>query len=247
MSARYLLRFDDISPTMNWRVWDRIEPMLHAHGIKPLLAVVPDNQDTKLMVEPPRADFWERVRAWQAAGWCIALHGYQHRYETRDGGLMGINAYSEFAGLAEPVQREKLRLALAIFSAQGVRADAWVAPAHSFDVTTVRLLLEQGIETISDGFYFRPVRRLGALWVPQQFWHFRPMPAGLWTVCLHCNGYGEAEIARLQSWITTYAGRMASLAELARSSVARPANLLDNGFAALLPLLRALRRRVPAK
>jgi peptidoglycan/xylan/chitin deacetylase (PgdA/CDA1 family) len=191
------MRFDDVCPTMNWSVWERIEPLLHGNGIKPILAVVPDNRDPKLVVAAPRADFWDKVRAWQAEGWCIALHGYQHRYETREGGLMGINEYSEFAGLPEDVQREKLARALAIFAEQGVRADAWVAPAHSFDAVTVSLLLELGVETISDGFYYRPVRHLGAIWIPQQFWHFRPMPGGLWTVCLHCNGYGEAEIAGL--------------------------------------------------
>ncbi len=232
---------------MNWGVWDRIEPMLHAGGIKPIVAVVPDNQDAKLRVGPPRADFWERVRTWQAAGWCIALHGYQHRYETRDAGLMGINRYSEFAGLPESVQQEKLLRALAIFSEQGVRADAWVAPAHSFDAITVRLLLELGIETISDGFYFRPVRRLGVRWIPQQFWHFRPMPAGLWTVCLHCNGYGEAEIVRLQDWIATYSGKLTTVDDVAITMPGQPVNALDFGFAALLPMLRAVRRIMPIR
>ena len=242
MKARYLLRFDDICPTMNWAVWERIEPALNTHGIKPIMAVVPDNQDGKLMVDAPRADFWARVRAWQAAGWCIALHGYQHRYETREAGLMGINAYSEFAGLPEVTQRDKLARALAIFRDHGVHADAWVAPAHAFDEVTVGLLLEMGVETISDGFYFRPVRRLGALWIPQQFWHFRPMPAGLWTVCVHCNAYGEYEIARLLAWMGRYADVMTSVRDVVSRYPARPAGLLDRGFAALLPGARAIRR-----
>lgn len=228
---------------MNWSVWERIEPTLHERGVKPILAVVPDNRDTNLMVEAPRADFWARVRAWQKAGWCIALHGYQHRYETRDAGLMGINAYSEFAGLPETAQREKLRRALAIFQENDVRADAWVAPAHSFDATTVSLLLELGVRTISDGFYFRPVCRMGALWIPQQFWHFRSMPSGCWTVCVHFNAYGEAEIARLKGWISRYGQAMTSVQAVIRDYDARPMDWLDRGFAALLPGVRALRRR----
>ena len=228
---------------MNWTVWERIEPALHERGIKPILAVVPDNRDAHLMVEAPRADFWAKVRAWQKAGWCVALHGYQHRYETRDAGLMGINAYSEFAGLPEAAQREKLRRALAIFKEHDVRADAWVAPAHSFDATTVKLLLEQGIHTISDGFYFRPVRRMGALWIPQQFWHFRPMPMGCWTVCVHFNAYGETEIARLIGWLSRYEQAMTSVQEVSGDYDARPVDWLDRGFATLLPGLRALRRR----
>lgn len=242
MGARYLLRFDDICPTMNWTVWDRVEPMLVRHDIRPILAVVPDNQDPQLMIQPPRSDFWDRVRSWQASGWCIALHGYQHRYLSRDAGLMGINNYSEFAGLDESVQREKLRRALAIFSEQGVRADAWVAPAHAFDTTTVRLLKELGLDTLSDGFFFRPVRYLDVLWIPQQFWHFRPMPAGLWTVCLHVNAYGELEIARLAHWLETYELAMTTVAAISSDHSHPKANWLDRGFACLVPALRALRR-----
>ncbi|HET8715597.1 MAG TPA: DUF2334 domain-containing protein, partial [Holophagaceae bacterium] len=97
--ARYILRFDDICPTMNWEVWEAIEALLDRHGVKPILAVVPDNQDPKLQVDAPRADFWDRVRGWQAKGYTIALHGYQHRYINRNAGIMGLTHQSEFAGL----------------------------------------------------------------------------------------------------------------------------------------------------
>ena len=80
--ARYLIRFDDICSTMNWTVWDAIESQLIRHSIRPILAVVPDNHDPKLIVEVARADFWERVRSWQRAGYAIAMHGYEHRYVT---------------------------------------------------------------------------------------------------------------------------------------------------------------------
>ena len=50
------------------------------------------------MVAPPADDFWARVRGWQARGWAIGLHGYQHRYVTHDGGLVPLNQRSEFAG-----------------------------------------------------------------------------------------------------------------------------------------------------
>jgi peptidoglycan/xylan/chitin deacetylase (PgdA/CDA1 family) len=244
VSARYLVRFDDICPTMNWSAWSRIEDILGGLGIAPLLAVVPDNQDSKLKVHAPRADFWQWVRERQAAGWCIALHGYQHYYETRSAGIMGINAYSEFAGLPEAAQRDKLTRALAIFANNGVRADVWVAPAHSFDAVTVNLLLELGVGTISDGFYFRPVSYMGAYWIPQQLWHFRPMPGGLWTVCLHCNRYGESEIAQLRRWLSDYAHAITSVGEVRRIYPPRAGTWVDRTFAALLPHVQAARRRV---
>lgn len=244
MTARYLLRFDDICPTMNWTVWSAIEPMLEKHRISPLIAVVPDNQHPKLNVQQARADFWQWVRERQAAGWCIAMHGYQHLYDSDQAGIMGINTRSEFAGHPEDVQREKLARGLAIFRENGVRADAWIAPGHSFDETTVRLLLELGVDTISDGFFLSPVQHLGAYWIPQQFWHFRPMPGGLWTVCLHHNAYGEAEISQLRRWLGEYSDRMLSVSETRKLYPPRPPGWGDRGFAALIPGLRAIRRRL---
>lgn len=182
MDARYIVRFDDICQTMDRRVWERLEPVLQRHGVKPILAVVPDNRDDTLVFDAARADFWQRLRGWQAAGWTIALHGHQHPYTTRDAGLVGlnaVNAVSEFAGQPEAVQRDKLQQALDRFAAGDVRVDAWVAPAHSFDATTVKLLLEFGVGVVSDGFYTRPVRHLDAAWVPQQRWRVRPAPFGL--------------------------------------------------------------------
>lgn len=230
--TRYLVRFDDICPTMNWRVWEQLEPVLKAHDVKPIMAVVPDNRDPHLAVDAPQPDFWARVRRWQAEGWTIALHGHQHLYSTCDAGLVGINRYSEFAGLPEATQRVKLQQALAVFASEGIHADAWVAPAHSFDATTVKLLLEAGIGVISDGFYGRPLRHLGALWVPQQLWRFRPLPAGLWTVCYHSNGFGDTAIKRFARDIAQYAPRIVSLAEACAVPGVTARNGLDAAFAA---------------
>jgi hypothetical protein len=66
--ARYLVRFDDICPGMNWRVWGEIEKILVDGGVKPMLAVVPANDDPQLDVAPREPGFWERVRGWQARG-----------------------------------------------------------------------------------------------------------------------------------------------------------------------------------
>ena len=187
--ARYLLRFDDLCPTMDWAAWDRIEAELVEQDIKPILAVVPDNRDPHLMVAPPAADFWERVRGWQARGWAIGLHGYQHTYVNRNPGILGLNPRSEFAGLPYLEQHWKLSAALACFRREGVSADTWVAPGHSFDATTDLALKALGLSLISDGMAFAPYRdAVGATWVPQQFARMRPMPLGVWTFCYHING-----------------------------------------------------------
>lgn len=209
MGAQYLLRFDDCCPTMNWSVWRQVEEILVQLEVKPILAVVPDNQDATLKVASPSADFWSEVRGWQARGWTIGLHGYQHLYATRDAGLVGINEFSEFSGLSYAEQRSKLRRALDIFEQERVAPGVWVAPAHSFDGTTLEALSDLGILCVSDGFSLHPhLDTRGIMWVPQQLWRFRRMPFGLWTVCFHLNQWTAAEVARFRSDLDRFAERL---------------------------------------
>lgn len=170
---------------MDWSIWNEMEATMVAAGIRPILGVVPDNQDPKLACQVPAPDFWDRVRAWQARGWAIGLHGYQHDYVTREPGILGLNAQSEFAGLPKEEQRRKIRAGLEIFRREGVRVDAWVAPSHSFDWVTVEVLREEGLGVISDGFALRPFRKAGLRWVPQQIATMRRFPFGTWTFCHH--------------------------------------------------------------
>lgn len=244
MSACFLVRFDDICPTMNWGVWEQLESILTRHGVKPFMAVVPDNQDPKLIVDAPKVDFWERVRRWQKQGWTIALHGYQHVYETRHSGLLGINAYSEFAGLPYDVQRNKIERALGVFSREGIRADAWIAPAHAFDAVTVRVLGECGIRVVSDGFYWRPVFRMEMLWIPQQMWSFRSMPGGVWTVCYHHNRFSAGNIAKIEADIGHYRKDIVSLDALVKHYPAKPLGVMDVSFSVLWLVCLRLKLRL---
>jgi len=250
---QYILRFDDICPTMNWAVWERIEDGLRQYNVRPILAVVPDNHDPKLMVDSPRPDFWERVRQWQADGYTIALHGYQHLYVNRNWGLMKLTPQSEFAGVSREEQEAKLRAALAIFSREGVRAECWVAPAHSFDRTTVAVLAELGVRVISDGLEPLPYRdSRGVIWVPQQLWNFRRKPAGVWTVCQHHNGWSEEDCDRFLRNLATFAPQMSDLSAIAASYGTRKRTLSDRAIAVadllwnhrLRPPLAKLARRV---
>lgn len=231
--CRYLLRFDDICPTMNWAVWEAIEAHLVRCGVKPILAVVPDNRDPRLMVDPPRADFWIRVRRWQALGYTIALHGYQHRYVNRNAGILGLARQSEFAGLPRSEQEAKLRSALAIFAEQGIRADAWVAPSHSFDSVTVEVLAALGVTVISDGLWPWPFTRAGVTWIPQQLWRFKPKSVGIWTVCNHHNGWSGRRVEQFGETLDSYASRMTDVATVLGTHVGRRLSLSDRwrGFA----------------
>jgi len=205
MKARYLLRFDDLCPTMNWHVWDAVEAILCKQHICPLLAVVPDNQDDHLRVSPPNPHFWDRVREWQARGWTIALHGWQHRFVTKESGILRVNQFSEFAGLSRTVQEQKLICAREVFQSQAITSEVFVAPAHTFDVVTLQLLVEQGFRYISDGYFHAPlVDEFGLVWVPQQLWSYRRRPFGLWTICFHTNSWQHADILAFKEQTERY-------------------------------------------
>ena len=228
MPVSYLIRFDDICPTMNWKIWAQIEAELNQCAIKPILAVVPDNQDAKLVVDESRKDFWECVRRWQRMDWTIGLHGYQHRYVTQQRGIVGLNARSEFAGLPASEQKDKLRRGLAIFEREGVHADAWIAPAHSFDLTTVQVLHSLSVQVISDGFHVFPYTDAdGMIWVPQQIWRFAAKPFGVWTVCYHSNSWSGPDLGQFRADLGRYARQIRSMQGVVEQYKTRQKSTLD--------------------
>ena len=239
---QYLVRFDDICPTMNWAMWNEIESLLDVNGIKPIVAVVPDNVDPELTVGPPCERFWDTVRGWRAKGWTIAMHGYQHRYVTADAGILHLNRRSEFAGLPRRDQFLKLAQAVQIFQREGIEPKVWVAPSHSFDRHTLAALRDLGVRTISDGlsrFPYRDTR--GTLWVPQQVWRFRSVPPGVWTVCFHHNLWTVEDLRRFGFNIKRFRSQITTLAEVASAYGERHRTLGDMAFAAtMLCFIQAL-------
>jgi len=216
---------------MNWSVWRQVEEILIRFEIKPILAVIPDNQDEKLRVCDPNKAFWDEVRGWQARGWTIGLHGYQHLYRTRDAGLIGINKYSEFSGLGYAEQRSKLSQALQIFERERVVSDIWVAPAHSFDSITLQALCDLGIRRVSDGFSLYPhLDSFGMVWIPQQLWRFRKMPFGLWTICFHLNCWTAKDIARFGLDVQKFAGGLTDCSSVVATYRDRRHNSFDSIF-----------------
>ncbi len=235
MASSYLIRIDDFCPTMPWDIWHRYEEILVANKIRPILAVIPDNQDKELHHHAPNDKFWDHVRDWQERGWTIALHGHQHLYSSKSRGLTGIQRYSEFAGLPFELQYEKLRQALAIFERERVHPDLWIAPNHTFDENTIRALIELGVSTISDGFHLYPhVDARGVFWIPQQLGDFHEMPFGLWTVCIHLNDGVHADTERFAKKIESFRFSITDVPEVMDRFSHRRSNFFDNNFARIL-------------
>lgn len=215
MTAKYLVRFDDICSTMKWSTWDQIEQTIRELDIRPLVGVIPDNHYPRLQIDPPLPGFWDRVAGWAEQGWAIGVHGYRHTFVTKDAGIVGINPRSEFAGVARSQQAERLGSALEIFRSRGIEPEVWMAPANSLDRVTVELVAESGIRVISDGLSPFPYKDpTGVTWVPQQMWQFRSMPFGVWTVALHTNFMTPGEIENLRRDLGRYHNAIVTLEEV---------------------------------
>ncbi len=218
MTAQYLLRMDDACPTMGHRKWQMFEDLFDGLGIKPLVAVVPDNRDPELQRDPPDALFWEKVRSWQAKGWTIAMHGYQHRmHATKSKLVLPFYERSEFAGLSYEAQAAKIRKSWSLFVAERVEPTAWIAPAHCFDRLTLKAIHnETSIRIVSDGIARDQYFEDGFFWLPQQLWSFAEKSSGLWTVCLHPNTMTEEGFAALRTELEErYISRVTSVDKLA--------------------------------
>jgi peptidoglycan/xylan/chitin deacetylase (PgdA/CDA1 family) len=249
----YLLRFDDFCPTMKWSNWECIEAILNDNDIRPIVAVIPDNRDAGLHFEPANPKYWDSVRRWQAAGWTIGLHGFQHTYVTRHAGLYSHTKASEFAGLPLSEQRDKLQRAVAILRDQGIHSNLWIAPGHSFDETTVRVLSEVGITSISDGFTISPYTdKHGIFWIPQQLSEhhifdssngkpFEPKPPGVWTICSHPNAWTMNDIERFRRGIVRFRGLIRTVEEVQAAYQGRHRDWPDRLHSVKFEIKRQLR------
>jgi predicted deacetylase len=219
---------------MNWPVWDSIETMLRELAVRPVLAVIPENADDVLRVCSPVADFWDRIREWQDLGWTIGMHGWQHRFVTKNGGILGLNQFSEFAGLSRSEQKEKLNRARDIFAKERIQSDLFIAPAHSFDRTTLELLRELGFRYISDGFFPTPITdELGITWVPQQLWRYRWRPFGTWTICFHMNSWTSSDVRGFRQSTARYEESISDFRNVIQQHVSRPPSVLDVAVASV--------------
>jgi predicted deacetylase len=229
MFAKYIIRLDDASPTMSREKWERMEKLLDDYGIKPIVAVVPNNKDENLMVDRVDDDFWNRVKMWQKRGWEIALHGYEHKYVTEAESLVPINNYSEFAGVSLEEQQRKISEGIAIFREHEITTRLWVAPAHSFDENTIKALKsESDITIISDGIAFSTYWEYGMHWVPQQLWKFRAMPFGTWTTCFHPDTMSDKDFNRLEVFLEKHGSQFVTMDSLTFKK--RGKNILEHQF-----------------
>lgn len=217
---------------MDGRRWQQFEDLFERTGARPLVAVVPDNRDPNLECGRPDPMFWDKVRSWQAKGWTIAMHGYQHLMHHTDAEMvLPFYRRSEFAGLGYDAQAEKIRRSWELFVGQGIEPTVWIAPAHCFDRLTLEAIRnETPIRIVSDGIARDQYFEDGFYWVPQQLWNPTEKSSGLWTICLHPNTITGEQFARLSELLGgPYASRVTSLDRLMLHE--RPRTVADRLYA----------------
>jgi hypothetical protein len=232
-TAQYLLRFDDLCPTMSGERFESFLAILNRYSLKPILAVVPDNQDPELKIDAPDPQFWDRMRELESAGATIAMHGYRHLCASRGKSILGLHSMTEFAGVDEQTQRQWIRAGLAILRGHHLNPRLFVAPRHGFDRATLRALVAEGLPFLSDGFATRPFTCQNVVWIPQQLWEPVNKSAGLWTICIHTNTASAALAQKLDGFLATNAERFSSFDDVIRGIQLSPLNGFERLGAAL--------------
>lgn len=205
--ARFVIRLDDICPTMDHEKFARARSLFEAAGVRPIMGVVPKNCDPDLQIDPPAPHFWENMRALKDSGWGISQHGYRHSIHTGDCGLLGISPRSEFAGRSYELQRDDLEKGQAILMREGIGTDVFMAPFHSYDSVTLTALKDLGFATLTDGYGLFPWQEDGLTFVPQLFERPANFGIGIYTMCLHLNNMQVDEIDALGQFVKENADR----------------------------------------
>lgn len=201
--TRYLMRLDDASYYWDRNRWQRVHDLMQKYSIKPIVAIIPNNEDKKLTLKYPYdASFLDTVRMWIAEGFTPALHGYNHVQDSQNGGINPVNLRSEFAGKSLAIQREKIAKGVNILSSMGIDAKIFVAPAHTFDKNTLEALrLESDIRIISDTVANDIYYCDGFFYIPQQSGQVREMNFAITTFCYHPNIMNELAFSKLEKFL----------------------------------------------
>lgn len=238
-----MIRLDDITPDMNWKRFYQAKEILDKYDICPLIGVVPDNQDETLHKEEGREDFWDIIRNLQKSGWAVAQHGTYHCYETKDSGILGINPFSEFAGLSFENQLKKLQAGKQILEENGIRTDVFMAPGHTYDKNTLRALKECGFHVITDGLSSKPYMEDGILCIPCRLRGFKK-PDGIDTICLHTNLMDEQDMKELEAFCKANREVIMPFEPQRYREHAGKKNFLSKGKECLVLKIRQLKNKV---
>lgn len=224
--SRYIMRLDDASPKRNIENWNRMELLLDKYDIKPMIGVIPHNEDPSFAAFNVDNTFWHRVHQWENKGWTIAMHGYNHVYMTSNGGINPVNACSEFAGLQLDEQKRKIASGVKIMKGHGINPEVFFAPSHTFDKNTlVALKEESNIKIISDTIAYDVYFEDDFFFVPQQSGRVRKLPFKTVTFCYHPDELRDLGFEILEKFLTSNKSKFIDFNEVKLST--RKRNYFD--------------------
>ena len=206
------IRMDDITPDMDWAKFLRFKELCDLYQVKPLIGVVPENQDAMLHIDEERDDFWECLLQLEKEGWVIAQHGYNHLYSTKKKGCFPLNAISEYAGKHYEEQLANLKKGKQILESHGIYTDIFMAPAHSYDRNTLKALKEAGFRKMTDGFGDRPYEWKGLTFYPISFKQSNSLKQekGYTTFVIHANTMNEKDFERYEKLFAEHKDKLIS-------------------------------------
>ena len=198
-----LIRMDDIAENMNWQLMERCEILFKKYNIKPLLGVIPNNQDKELFNYQKNEKFWDKIRDWQNQGWEISMHGFSHVYDknTNKGDYFKYGGKSEFCGHDLEIQKIRIKNGIKKFSEEKIKIRSFFAPNHTYDVNTFKALKEFGIDNIIDGYGLFPYTEKELNFIPQLFYKEIMLPFGIQATQIHLNYWKEKDFNKFEEFI----------------------------------------------
>lgn len=211
----YLLRVDDASAHWAREKWHRMYDLLARQGVRPVVAIIPDNRDPDLLAYPLDDDFDSTMLKWIGEGWTPAMHGYTHAVMTDRGGLNPVQEKSEFAGLPLAEQKRRVGLGYRALRERGIQPRLFVAPYHTFDGNTLTALREEtDIRIISDTVAVNVWMKDDFFFIPQQSGMARALRLPLVTFCYHPNVMDEGSFGRLERFIVAHREQFVSFDQI---------------------------------
>lgn len=224
--------------------WNLIESLLDKYDIKPIVGIIPNNQDEKLKNKYGRdIDFWHKVKNWNSKGWAIALHGYTHKCISTSGGINPVNFRSEFAGVMLKQQKNKVLKGIEVFRRYSLDPKIFFAPSHTFDMNTLKALKEKSNIRIICDTVANDIYTIGEFYfIPQQSGHVQNLPFKVTTFCYHPNNMSKQDFKILEEFIKKYKYKFGSFEDL--SFYDRELSLYDKFLRKSYFLIRSVRNKL---
>jgi len=147
-------------------------------------------------------NYLNHLQKMKSEGDIIAQHGYTHITDSKNKGLFGNEKKSEFAGLDYQTQYKRIYNGKKILVENKLWQPIFMAPYHTFDDTTLKVLKNLDFKLITDGFARYPYELNGIKLIPQ----LSSMPLPTWLplisqLCIHINNLSDKKLNYLIDFI----------------------------------------------